>query len=245
MTAPAGPLLLLGVTRADTVQHTAAPPSPAITVGTLAAIVLPSPPNPTPDAANPAPLADASDLLRRWHEHTDLVPVRFGTLFSDQAELARAVHDRTTYFTAALDRLSGREEWALRLVAHETSFDLTPPAISTAANQQQAHSGRGYLEQRRADFLRREGITPAIDHLLRQALQPLAPMTLDQRLAGPTDTTRRLLPGRTTAAAAILTRRADRALIAERLAQSARELHARSGCGAAVTGPWPAFSFVA
>ncbi|MGH7466308.1 MAG: GvpL/GvpF family gas vesicle protein, partial [Longimicrobiales bacterium] len=95
-------------------------------------------------------------------DNSEILPARMFSLYSGDASLRAAVHDRLPEVASALNSLSGRREWNLKvaydpdeLARHgaEISQDLQRVDEEIAA----APPGRRYLlERRRADMLKKE-----------------------------------------------------------------------------------------
>jgi Gas vesicle synthesis protein GvpL/GvpF len=102
------------------------PPLLAVRCDGLTALCAPAEPRqgePTPDA-----LWNHEQVVEGLMEGRDLLPVRFGTLVSDEDAAARAVMDRREELVATLDRVRGAVELAVR--AHPRETDEAPVATT-------------------------------------------------------------------------------------------------------------------
>lgn len=102
------------------------PPLRAVGCDGLTALCAPAEPRhgePTPDA-----LWRHEEVVEALMEERDLLPVRFGTLVSDEDAAARAVTERREELAASLDRVRGAVELAVR--AHPRRHDEAPVAAS-------------------------------------------------------------------------------------------------------------------
>ncbi|MGZ6708443.1 MAG: GvpL/GvpF family gas vesicle protein [Solirubrobacteraceae bacterium] len=122
-----------------------APPVRAAHSGSLAALCAPvAPQELTADA-----LWRREELIEQLMEEGDLLPVRFGTLVADEAAAARAVAERAGELVAALDRVRGAVELAVR--AHP---------------REQAPAARGSVRDYLAGRARRAAVADELHALL-------------------------------------------------------------------------------
>ncbi len=131
---------LLAITDAEASPE---PPLRAVRSGALSAICAP--------AVERELTADAlwrhEELLERLMEERDLLPVRFGTLVPDEHAAAEAVAARGTELAAALERVRGAVELALRAEPREPEGDL-PGMTATGREYVRAKVGRAQAAQR-------------------------------------------------------------------------------------------------
>jgi gas vesicle protein GvpL/GvpF len=164
-----------------------------------------------------------------------VVPMKMFTLFADDARALAHVTRLRRKLEALLRRISGRQEWGLRVMLDERRALARPAGHGNGAPT----SGTAFLLQRKADKdavrrLAAEARTEAdrlFDHLARHAD--------DARRRRPTaDTPSRLL----LEAAFLVPVTRGRAFRAE-TARRARAL-APQGYDLSLSGPWPPYSFV-
>jgi gas vesicle protein GvpL/GvpF len=119
--------------------------------------------------ATPESLWQREELLESLMEERDLLPVRFGTLVSDEEAAARAVAERRDELTARLDRVRGAVELAVR--AHPREPEPAPDA-ATGVDYMQA-KGRSTetakLLHEPLEFLARDSVVQSGPELLRAA----------------------------------------------------------------------------
>jgi Gas vesicle synthesis protein GvpL/GvpF len=102
------------------------PPLRAVRCDGLTALCAPAEPRqgePTPDA-----LWRHEEVVEGLMQGRDLLPVRFGTLVSDEEAAARALMNRRDELTASLERVRGAVELAVR--AHAREPDEAPVAAT-------------------------------------------------------------------------------------------------------------------
>lgn len=98
--------------------------------------------------AVPAPIAEPTaedlwrheELLERLLADRDLLPVRYGTLVEDEDAAARIISERHDELVAALERVRGAVEVAVRVVSRAPVPEHRPAA-----------SGREYIDDRAQD----------------------------------------------------------------------------------------------
>jgi hypothetical protein len=174
---------------------------------------------------------DADSALRHegvveaLFEQRATLPVRFGTVMADEAQVRQQLDERGDVYLRALDRVRGRVELGVRVLWVDRSPASAPPART---------SGRDYLmgrleEERRFQARKAEARSQAESFCAR--LSGLA-----------TDTAVQLTPtpGLLFSAAFLVDR--------EKVADFTREVALVEGGSDALrlllTGPWPAYSFV-
>jgi hypothetical protein len=104
-------------------------------------------------------LNDLSWLERvaRAHQHvldaalkeTTIVPLRLCTVFEDDARVEAMLARERDVLAAALRRLAGRQEWAVKLLAPHGGRDRAPRGSEEASDVPQ--SGRAYVDRLRRD----------------------------------------------------------------------------------------------
>lgn len=104
----------------------------------------------------------ARATIERLREHERVVrvalrrstplPLRYGTTFSDDADVGRALTERSTEFIETLDRLGDRIEMGLRIERSQPLAERGPEPPEDAPSDDpvsRPNSGRAYLEARR------------------------------------------------------------------------------------------------
>jgi hypothetical protein len=170
-------------------------------------------------------------VIEALAEKHDVVPLRFMTLFSSEAKAVAAFKRARARLRRALDRVTGRAEWVLRVGRPE-------PARTAAgdAPREAATSGAAFLrakaEARRARIETAQRLANDATRLL-DALRAIADETA----------TREVEPGGSLlidAALLVRRRRVDR--LHKTLKEYAGGLSS-AGCSVSLTGPWPPYSF--
>lgn len=166
---------------------------------------------------------------------TTVVPMKMFTLFSDDARAIAHVTRLGRKIDALVGRVSGRQEWGLRVMLDERRA----LARVTGERDGGAASGTAFL-------LRKKAEKDAAQRLAAQARTEAD--RLYDHLAGHADDARRRRPGADTPGrllleAAFLVPVARARAFRSEIARRARAL-APEGYELNVTGPWPPYSFV-
>lgn len=205
-----------------------------------------------------ARLADAAWTAARALRHeravehlarrAPVVPLRFGTIYLRRASVARMLEERGAALRGVLARLAGREEWGVNLYVERGvlrgEVERVSPRLREMAERAAASTpGQAYLLRKKIDAAR--------DDETRAQTRRVA-AEVEARLAAASDAAARLrVPkdaaaehGEAAAKLAFLVPREGfggfRAA-AERLAEEYGPL----GFRLELTGPWPAYNFVA
>lgn len=187
-------------------------------------------------------------VVEHFAERTSVVPLRFGTIYYERAGVVRMLAERQSELRAIVERLRGREEWGVNLYCDrarlkEKITSVSPRLRALEAQASEAAPGQSYLLRKkidtmRADEARAEGkrLSAEIEGALGEASEGASRL----RLLKPEATEH----GELVAKLAFLVARSGfdhfRAT-AERLAAE----HADAGFRLELTGPWPAYNFVA
>jgi hypothetical protein len=161
-----------------------------------------------------------------------VLPVRFGTVLSDEAAVQATLSVHYADFVASLNRVRGRVELGLRVLWEE---DTPPPQPSPArGGGGERGDGRAYLMARLEEERQRQAWRQRAEALAAELHTPLDRLAVES-------THQVLVTPRLLLTAAYLVER-DQAAAFRREVEvlSAAHLELRFLC----TGPWPAYSFV-
>jgi hypothetical protein len=151
-----------------------------------------------------------------WAGAPAVLPVRFGTVFADEEALCREISPRAAGLRSALDRVRGRAQVTIRVLAPARARTTAPPPAS----------GREFLARRAAWW--RGADVPGLPGLLR-ALRPLRAAERIERHEAPPFT-------------ASVHHLVDRVRLGEYRRALAR---GRGPLPLRVNGPWPPYAFAA
>lgn len=185
-------------------------------------------------------VADSGWLERSVREHAavveqlsaalDVIPMRFGSIFSDQASLVRMLTESQADLVRLLNRIRGRVELGLKLQVNrqDVAAQLSPALEGSA-------SGRDYLRLRQAQLKLAEQVDEVIAQLASEVHKELGALA-DEAVS--------LRPGSgqvpLTLSAAYLVRRDDVPRFLDRAGELGRE---HRECSVEITGPWAPYSF--
>ena len=139
-----------------------APPLPDVAplqlvpTGRLAAVCAPAGAD---DEITPEALWRHEEVVEALMADRDVLPVRYGTRFDDEAAAARAVEERRDDFDAALRRVRGAVELSVRVIAVGEPRDAAPvhAALAALARAHARRPARGEL-LRAAYLVEREAV---------------------------------------------------------------------------------------
>jgi hypothetical protein len=163
-----------------------------------------------------------------------MIPLRLATIYRDDSKVAGLLAERQADFVAALDQLTARAEWGVKLFAAGHAADPAP------ADQPGAGPGASYLRRRRDQLSARDQARRADAAMAREVHAALRGMAAAAQLR----------PGQ----AAELTGEDSSTMLlnatylvddaaAARFAAAVRELGQQHGARTELTGPWPPYSF--
>ena len=156
----------------------------------------------------------------------EILPARFGTVFLNEESLLRDVKRRKKSLTASFKRLSGTEEWGVKVFGH----------AQTSADAAKASSGKEYLQRKSAALEARAA--KKSDPELDAFAAALSRIALDEVRGGKFSGAQRDLGFQ----ASYLIRRKQREkfhAILKEYAQKWGDLHRIE-----YAGPWPPYSFI-
>jgi hypothetical protein len=160
-----------------------------------------------------------------------VVPMRFGSIFSNEAGLRAMLEENSEALLDMLDRVRGRHEWGVRVHADRSSMvqQLAPAAAG-------AKSGGDYLRRRRAEMNADSEVSAAAARIASEVHEQLGARAERAVVLQPRQST----PG-TLVTTAYLVPFVDQ----ERFLACVQELQGRlPGISLELTGPWPAYSFI-
>ncbi|MEV8407967.1 GvpL/GvpF family gas vesicle protein [Streptomyces niveus] len=235
--------------------HAGGGPLRLLTVGSLCAVVQDVPATEFSEAALRERLGDAVELERCARAHHGVVtaaaadgpavPMPLATLYLGDERARAAIEENRESFRLALDRITGRAEWAVKVYLTQsaaTARSVAPDTRQTSAPGPGPVSGRAYLDRLRSrQNLReqhRESAVAAAERVDRE-VRDLAVAMVPRRPHGPEVTGK----DRTQISNMAYLIADDRS---EELAATIRRLRTSpdfDGIEIDVTGPWAPYSF--
>jgi hypothetical protein len=180
----------------------------------------------------------------RLHELADaLVPLAFGTVFSDDARVRLMLRDQASLLRERLQAVRGRAEWVVALhqlqpALAEDVANASPAVQSLMAEVKTSTPGRAHLLRRRLAELEREEARRLQSDAADQVLASLRKVGADVYPEPlPNDTVEKPL-----LRASVLVNQADEAQFVD-LVDSLRSRWPEPTYRVLLTGPWPAYRF--
>jgi hypothetical protein len=93
-------------------------------------------------------------VVERIAQHSATVPFRLATIYFTKGAVDTILKDRARELGEALDRISGRAEWGVKVFTREPVSSTDPPAKDkgSAASGTDARPGLSYLRRRRSEL---------------------------------------------------------------------------------------------
>lgn len=180
--------------------------------------------------------------------HTAALPLRLATVYHSDERVDTMLEQQRAAFGAALDRITGRLEWGVKVYA---DVDSSPASGTTAAaaaddpaddpaDASAVSPGRAYLRRRQTQRQARDRSWEQAAEVGRQVDAALAPLAEDVRRHRAQDPKLSGQPGENVLNAAYLVRKEDSDAF---VAHVHELLGDRPGVRVELTGPWAPYSF--
>jgi hypothetical protein len=191
-----------------------------------------------------APVRAHQEVLERALAAGPVIPMRFGTVVSDEASLVAYVDERRDGFLATLGELEGKREWGVKVLADDERLREGLHAEAEPGAPLPPSEGAAYLARKRDERRLEERVAAyatAAAEAIHRELTALADRaaTVAQTI-GPSDERRRLLLN-----AAYLVDAQGEAAFRAAAEELGRRHAGDDGIAVALSGPWPPYSFVA
>jgi hypothetical protein len=190
-----------------------------------------------------APVRAHQEVLERALAAGAVIPMRFGTVVSDEPALVSYVAERRDAFLATLGELEGKREWGVKALADDERLRERVRAAAASEVSAPRSEGAAYLARKREERAlegRLEDHAARLAHAIHGELTPLAERTatVTQALAPAGERRRLLLNG-----AYLVDTGAEDAFRAA--VEDLGRRHDADGVALTLSGPWPPYSFVA
>lgn len=178
---------------------------------------------------------------------TSVVPLRFGVIYLERTRVEKMLAERSEELRAAIERLSGRQEWGVNIFCDRRSLmdsieSLSPRLRELNEQADKAQPGQAYLVRKKIEAMRADEARAEIRRTVER---------IEQELQTKSDGAARLrilkddasAQGELVGKLAFLVERAHFDEFRRAAERVARE-HEGAGIRLELTGPWPAYNFV-
>ncbi|MBV9957260.1 MAG: GvpL/GvpF family gas vesicle protein [Acidobacteria bacterium] len=187
-------------------------------------------------------------VLEHFASRASVIPLRFGAIYLKRARVEEMLHERAAELRSFIKRLRGKEEWGVNLFCDRAQLleqiaSLSPALREINERAAKASAGQAYLLRKKVDAQRADEARAEVRRVAGE---------LERKLSAESDGVVRLRlrqaetaeHGDLAAKLAFLVEREgfkDFRAAAEELAAH----YASAGFRLELTGPWPAYNFVA
>jgi hypothetical protein len=205
-------------------------------------------------------LVDYARVVEELFGRATVLPMRFGSSFADEADVARHIEHHARRLSEQLSELDGCAEMGIRvfLLEDEPSRAGSPGSPERQPPSRPAATGRAYLEELRRQLENDDPLRARREATLERCSRALGEMAVrhaSELARGEAASFERLLASvqggeRTEAASRRPTLLASIHFLVKRELVSAfeerfRDLRPEQGTGLLISGPWPPYNFVA
>ena len=178
-----------------------------------------------------------------------VVPMRLCTIFAGEEQLREMLERERGVLLDALERVEGRAEWSVKLVADPSALEAAareraPALAALSADARGESPGRAYLARKKLDRLLRDEARALAEAAAEEVHAQLRERAVAATLLPAQHPELAARPGEMVLNGAYLVDRGEEAgfvATAEQLGERRREL----GLELLVTGPWAPYNFVA
>jgi hypothetical protein len=172
-----------------------------------------------------------------------IVPMRICTIFRDEDQVRRMLADRHRDFEHALERLHGRAEWGVKVIADRGRIADAVRARLAPAAPSSGGEGGAYLGRKQEGRRLRELLDATLDEAVRESHARLEEWADASELLPPQRPELGAYEGDMVLNGAYLVAD-DRVAAFEGVVGELSRQYSEAGLSFELTGPWPAFHFV-
>jgi Gas vesicle synthesis protein GvpL/GvpF len=185
-------------------------------------------------------------VLAAFHGTGAVVPMRFGTVFRDDARVAEALASRRDELLGDLERFLGRSEWGVKVAVRREDLDRwlerTDEGVGELRRQAaSAAEGRAFLLRKRLERASADAADRVLDELLDEAHRRLSDLAEDAVVARPGGALDGG-PAEVVFAASYLVRKERAGRFGDAVDDLGRQRAVR-GISLRLSGPWAPYSF--
>lgn len=187
-------------------------------------------------------------VVEHFARRTSVVPLRFGTIYMKRASVRAMLSEREQALRDIIESLHGREEWGVNILCDrkrlmDAIVSLSPRLRELGEQAASASPGQSYLMRKKIDAMRVDETRAEMKCVVAKIESELAPLS-DGSVRLKVHKDEGGEHGDLVGKLAFLVARArfeEFRAAAEGLAQE----HAPAGFQLELTGPWPAYNFIA
>jgi Gas vesicle synthesis protein GvpL/GvpF len=188
------------------------------------------------------------EVLERALERATIVPLRLCTIFQDEDGVRRMLDEQRTTLTAALERLTGRQEWGVKLLVDRPALeaaarDRTEDVDAVEEDLDERSAGGAYMLRRRLERRVREAADRLAVSVADDVHARLQDWASDAVLNPPQNRELSGHEGEMLLNGAYLVETAKVVRLGE-LVTELQDRYGELGATLELTGPWPPYNFV-
>jgi hypothetical protein len=188
------------------------------------------------------------EVLERALEQATIVPLRLCTIFEDEDGVRRMLDEQRSTLTAALERLTGRQEWGVKLLVDRAALeaaarDRTEDADALEEDLDDRSAGGAYMLRRRLERRVREAADRLAVSVADDVHARLQDWASDAVLNPPQNRELSGHQGEMLLNGAYLVETAKVVRLGE-LVTELQDRYGELGATLELTGPWPPYNFV-
>jgi hypothetical protein len=183
-------------------------------------------------------------VLDYFHGKRTIIPMRFGCVFSGEAQIIRFLEDRSEEYRALLEELEGCVEMGIRVLMDNQQYEARVPSSAGSdpapPDPGLAGAGKGYLHARRSHYADRDRFGNGERAIIETVRGPFCGLFVrckaeqSMPIAGSHESSARML------SLYFLVKREE----VEKFRQVFQAFASRSSARILLSGPWPPFNFV-
>ncbi len=183
-------------------------------------------------------------VIDYFHRKRTIIPMRFGCVLSEEAQIIRFLEDHCEEYRALLEELEGCVEMGIRILMDNRQYEEPVPSSvgsdPAPPDPGLAGTGRGYLRARRSHYAARDQLGNGERAIIETVRGPFCGLFVrckaekSMPIAGNHESSARIL------SLYFLVKREE----VEKFRQVFQAFASRSSARLLLSGPWPPFNFV-
>jgi hypothetical protein len=183
-------------------------------------------------------------VIDYFHRRRTIIPMRFGCVFSEEAQIVRFLEDHSEEYRVLLEQLEGCVEMGIRVLMDNRQYEARVPSSAGSdpapPDPGLAGAGKGYLGARRSHYAARDQLGNGERAIIETVRGPFCGLFVrckaekSMPIAGSHESSARML------SLYFLVKRED----VEKFRLVFQAFASRSSARILLSGPWPPFNFV-